>query len=97
MELEIERIRVFDVLHNALNGELTLVMSVSGGLLDLRDKTGAVVRYKFGDHFTLAPENDASAFRTHLLELRKQQEKTSGKKRRARSVSAVIKRFAKKR
>ncbi len=97
MELDLDRIRLFDVLHNSLNGELALVMSVSGALLDLRDKTGTIVRYKFGAHFSRAAEKDASEFRAHLLALRKKQVETSGKKRRRRTVSSVINRFAKKR
>lgn len=95
--MELDDIRLFDVLVNTLNGELAVVMSVSGGLLDLRDKTGAVARFKFGEHFARASESEASAFRSALLHLRKKQREESGKKRRVRSVASVVKRFSKKR
>lgn len=95
--MELDDIRLFDVLVNTLNGELAVVMSVSSGHLDLRDKTGAVSRYKFGEHFALASDSEASAFRAALLLLRKKQREESGRKRRTRSVAAVVKRFSKKR
>ena len=97
MEIELDRIRVFDVLRNTLNGELAVVMSVSGGLLDMRVASGEVVRFKFGPHFERIPDDEAIAFRTALREKRKEQEKASGKKRRPRSVNALLKRLAKKR
>jgi hypothetical protein len=98
MPLELERVRVFDVLRNALTGELALVMSVIGGHLELRDKTGAVSRYKFGAHFSWASEDESIAFRAALRALRKEQEAAEGKKkRRPRSVAALLKRLAKKR
>ena len=96
VELELARIKVFDVLRNALNGEMTVVMQVSGDRLDLRDRGGAVARYKFGRHFTLVSGDDAVAFRAELQALRKrQQEERKGKKR--RTVQAFLNRLAKKR
>jgi len=97
MPLELENVRVFDVLRNALNGRLAVVMCVSGDRLDLRGEDGATVRYKFGEHFSRASEDEAIAFRAALRERRKEQEKSSGKKRRPRSVAALLKRLAKKR
>lgn len=97
MELELESVRVFDVLRNALNGELAVVMSVSGDRLEMRVASGELVRFKFGAHFTRASEDEAIAFRAALREKRKEQEKSSGKKRRPRSVNALLKRLSKKR
>ncbi len=98
LPIELENIRVFDVLHNALSGERAMVMSVSGDRLDLRDKTGAVARYKYGPHFSRVPADEAVAFRAALRETRKEQEKTAGKKKRPpRSVASLLRRLTKKR
>ncbi len=96
--MELENIRVFDVLRNALNGELAVVMSVSGDRLDLRVKTGETVRFKFGEHFTRVSDDEAVAFRAALRELRKQQETADGKKKKRspRSVAALLKRLSNK-
>lgn len=94
--MELENVRLFDVLVNSLNGELAVVMSVSGGLVDLRVKTGETVRFKWGEHFARASEAEASAFRAALLELRKKQRAAAGKKRSPRSVAALLKRLTKK-
>jgi hypothetical protein len=98
MALELERVRVFDVLRNALNGELALVMRVIGGNLELRDKTGSVASFKFGAHFSRAGEDESIAFRASLRALRKEQEAAGGKKRRrpVKSVDALLKRLGKK-
>lgn len=97
--MELENVRVFDVLRNALNGELAVVMSVSGDRLDLRTKTGETVRFKFGEHFTRVSDDEAVAFRAALRELRKQQETADGKKKKKRtprSVAALLKRLSNK-
>lgn len=99
MALELDRIRIFDVLRNDLTGELAVVMSVSGGLLDLRDKTGATARYKWGEHFSLAEHDQAVDFRAALREKRKADEAASGKKikkRTPRAVASLLKRLTKK-
>lgn len=93
-EIELENVRVFDVLRNSLNGELTVVMGVSGDRLDLRDKTGAVVRFKFGPHFTRVPHDQAVDFREAVRAVRKVQQQNAPKKR--RSVSGFLSRLAKK-
>ena len=97
MPLELQNVRIFDVLRNALNGELALVMSFSGSRLDLRVKTGDIIRYKFGPNFSRVPDHEAIEFRAALRALRKEQEKASGKKRRVRSLAAVLKSLKKKR
>lgn len=97
-ELELSSIRVFQVLRNALNGELALVMRVTGGNLELRDKTGAVASFKFGAHFSLAGEDESIAFRASLRALREEQEAAGGKKKRrpVKSVDALLRRLGKK-
>lgn len=97
MGIELENIRVFDVLINSLSGELAMVMSVSGSHLDLRDKTGATARYKYGPHFSRVAHDAAVDFRNALRELRKRQETAPRKKRTPRSVAALLKRLTKKR
>ena len=97
LPIELENIRVFDVLVNALSGELAMVMSVSGALLDLRGRDGEVTRFKYGPHFSRAPEDDAIAFRAAVRAARKAQEEASGRKRRKRSVSGLLRRLSKKR
>lgn len=94
--MELENVRIFDVLRNALSGELALVMAVSGNSLDMRVKTGEVVRFKFGPHFSRVGHDEAVDFRESVRALRKDQEKASGRKRRKRSVSALLKRLSKR-
>lgn len=96
LKLELKNVRILQVLRNSLNGELAIVMSISGDLLDLRDKTGAVVRYKFGPHFSVALEDEASDFRQMVAVVRRQQQ-TGKKKRKPLTAEAFLKRLAKKR
>ena len=96
MPMELARVRLFDVLRNSLTGELSVVMGLAGPLLELRDKTGTVTRFKFGPHFSRAPE-EAVEFRAALRALRKQAEAASGKKRRPRTAAALLRRLSKKR
>lgn len=95
--MELSNVRIFDVLVNSLNGELAMVMSVSGDRLDLRGKDGATATYKFGKHFARASEDEAISFRAAVRAARQAAEKASGKKRRPRSVNALLKRLSKKR
>ena len=97
MPMELARVRLFDVLRNSLTGELSVVMGLAGPLLELRDKTGTVTRFKFGPHFSRAPEEEAVEFRAALRALRKQAEAASGKKRRPRTAAALLRRLSKKR
>lgn len=97
MSIELNRIRLFDVLRNSLTGELAVVMGSAGPLLELRDKTGAVTRYKFGPHFSRVSEDESVEFRSALLALRKEREAASGKKRRPRTAAAMLRRLSKKR
>ena len=93
MKVELKSLRVFDVLRNSLNGELHIVMAVTNDLLDLRDKTGAVVRYKFGPNFTLVSGDEASDFRAQVHAERKRQQGT--KKRKPLTAETFLKRLAK--
>jgi hypothetical protein len=96
--IELSNVRVFDVLRNGLNGELGLVLSVSAGRLDMRDKTGAVTRYKFGKHFSRVEHDEAVAFRAQAHLAKKELEKNSGvKKKRSRTLTAFLNKLAKKR
>jgi hypothetical protein len=97
LPIELENIRVFDVLVNTLSGELAVVMSVSGSLLDLRGRDGEVSRFKYGPHFTRASEDEAIAFRAAVRAARKAKEEASGKKRRKTTVNGLLRRLAKKR
>lgn len=93
MPIELDRIRIFDVLRNSLNGELGLVMSVTGDHMELRDKTGAISRYKFGKQFAPVTDDEAIAFRAALRALRKAQ---PPEKKRKRTLSAFLNKLAKR-
>jgi|SRR5579883_1068255 len=96
-DLELENVRVFDVLKSSLNGELLVVMSISGDRIDMRDKTGAVARYKFGKHFSRVPDDQAVDFRELVREARKRREQAEGKKkRRPRTASAFLNKLKKR-
>jgi hypothetical protein len=94
-ELKLSQVKVFAVLRNALNGELGVVMSVSGDRIDLKDKTGAVSRFKFGKHFSLADHDEAVDFRAAARAASKGN--APQKKRRPRTLQALLNRLAKKR
>ncbi len=96
--IELNNVKVFDVLKSSLNGELGLVLCVSGDRLDIRDKTGMVARYKFGKHFMRVEQDEAVEFRALVREARKEREKAEGKKKkRSRTVSAFLNKLARKR
>lgn len=97
-ELELESVKVFDVLKSSLNGELLVVMSISGDRIDMRDKTGAVARYKFGKHFSKVDDDLAVDFRNLVREARKTREQAEGKKkkRRPRTASAFLNKLKKR-
>jgi hypothetical protein len=96
--IELQNVQVFDVLKNALNGELGLVLCVSGDRLDMRDKTGMVSRYKFGKHFHRVPQDQAVEFRARVRAARKELEKNGEvKPKRSRTVSAFLNKLARKR
>lgn len=97
-DLELDNVRVFDVLKCSLNGELGVVLSISGDRLDMRDKTGAVARYKFGKHFSRVSQEEAVDFRELVREARKLRQEAEGKKkRRPRTASAFLNKLKKKR
>lgn len=90
---ELERIRIFDVLRNTLSGELGVVMRVSGDNLELRGKTGAIGRFKFGEHFVLVEGDEAVDFRAAAREAAKKLQ--AGKPRRRRTVAGFLNRLKK--
>ena len=63
LPIELSNIRVFDVLRNALSSELGSVVGVEGDKIDLVVGTGAIVRFKYGAHFSRVGEDEAIAFR----------------------------------
>jgi len=96
--IELNHVKVFDVLKNALSGELGLVLCVSGDRLDMRDRSGSVSRYKFGKHFTRVAHDEAVEFRALVRAARKDLEKKGElKPKRSRTVSAFLNKLARKR
>ena len=72
LPIELNNVRVFDVLRNALSGELGAVVGVEGDKLDLVTKSGAIVRFKYGLHFSRVTEDEAIAFRALTQALRRE-------------------------
>jgi hypothetical protein len=72
LPIELKNVRVFDVLVNALNGELGAVVGVEGDKIDLVTRTGAIVRFKHGPHFSRVSEDEAVAFRALTQSLRRE-------------------------
>jgi hypothetical protein len=70
--IELNNVRVFDVLRNALSGELGAVVGVEGDKIDMVVKTGAIVRFKYGDHLSRVSEDEAIAFRALTQALRRE-------------------------
>ena len=80
--IELSNIRLFDVLRNALSGELGSVMGVVGDKLDLVEKTGVIVRYKYGEHFSRVADGEAVSFRAEIQALRRARALANPKKKR---------------
>jgi hypothetical protein len=72
LPIELNNVRVFDVLRNALSGELGAVVGVEGDKIDMVIKTGAIVRFKYGDHLSRVCEDEAIAFRALTQALRRE-------------------------
>jgi hypothetical protein len=70
--IELENVRLFDVLRNELSGELGSVLGVEGDKIALKLKTGEIARFKHGEHFLRVSEDEAIAFRAVIAELRRQ-------------------------
>ncbi|MBI5245626.1 MAG: hypothetical protein HY923_00470 [Elusimicrobia bacterium] len=70
--IELENVRLFDVLRNALSGELGIVMGVEGDKIAMKIKSGEIVRFKHGEHLSRVSEDEAIAFRAVIAELRRQ-------------------------
>jgi hypothetical protein len=100
LPIELNNVRVFDVLRNALSGELGAVVGVEGDKIDMVIKTGAIVRFKYGEHLSRVSEDEAIAFRAHTQALRRERLASSPKKRRkpsARKPAAPKRRNARRR
>lgn len=76
-------VRLFDVLRNARNGELGVVMGFAEDKVDLAMKTGELVRFKLDGSFERAAEDEAIAFRAAVQTLRRERAKAKPKRRRA--------------
>ena len=94
LPIELKNVRVFDVLVNALNGELGAVVGVEGDKLDLVTRTGVIVRFKHGPHFSRVSEDEAIAFRALTQSLRR--ERLLAHPRRKKPVRAPSVRRAKR-
>jgi hypothetical protein len=90
--LELKEVRIFDVLRNALNGELGAVAGVEGDKLALVIKTGEIVRFKHGPHFSRVTEDEAIAFRALTQSLRRERLLAEPRKRRRKTAIAAPKR-----
>lgn len=83
LPIELSNIRVFDVLRNALSAELGAVVGVEGDKIDLVLSTGAIVRFKYGGHFSRVSEDEAIAFRALTQSLRRERLKANPRRRKA--------------
>ena len=72
LPIELNNVRVFDVLRNALSGELGAVVGVEGDKIDMVIKTGAIVRFKYGEHLSRVADDEAIAFRALTQSLRRE-------------------------
>jgi len=70
--IELENVRLFDVLKNTLSGELGIVMGVEGDKIVMKVKSGELCRFKHGEHLFRVSEDEAVAFRAVIAELRRQ-------------------------
>ena len=81
LPIELSNIKLFDVLRNSLNGELGSVLGVEGDKIDLVVKSGAIVRYKYGENFSRVCEDEAIAFRALISALRRERRRAGPPKR----------------
>jgi hypothetical protein len=91
LPIELANVRVFDVLRNALSGELGTVAGVVGDKLDLVMGTGAIMRFKYGTHFTRVSEDEAIEFRAKIQALRRERLLAAPRKRRRKESPPPIK------
>lgn len=97
LPIELENVRVFDVLRNALSLELGVVVGVVGDKVDLVDKTGAIVRFKLAASFTRVCEDEAIAFRALTQALRRERLRANPRKKKPNRKPAAKKRRSAKR
>ncbi len=72
LPIELSNVRLFDVLRNALNNELGIVLGVEGDKIVFKLKSGEIARFKYGGHFSRVSEDEAIAFRAEIQALRRQ-------------------------
>ncbi|UPT74784.1 MAG: hypothetical protein M0D55_03430 [Elusimicrobiota bacterium] len=97
--IELENVRLFDVLRNSLSGELGVVLGVEGDKIALKLKTGEIARFKHGEHIYRVSEDEAVAFRAVIAEQRRQASLLKPRKRgslRKPAPKAKAKKAAKK-
>lgn len=82
LPIELSNIRIFDVLRNSLNSELGAVVGVEGDKIALVVRTGEIVRFKYGSHFSRVGEEEARAFRALTQALRREKLKAKPRRRR---------------
>jgi hypothetical protein len=89
LPIELNNVRVFDVLRNALSGELGAVVGVVGDKIDLVTGAGAIVRFKYGAHFTRVAEDEAIAFRAKTQALRRERLLAAPRKRKRKTAAPI--------
>ena len=82
-------VRLFDVLKNSVSGELGSVIGVEGDKVDLVILSGAIVRFKYGEHFAHVPHDEAVAFRAEIQAMRRAKLAARPKKSRKRKTTKV--------
>lgn len=80
--IELENVRVFDVLRSLATGELGVVMGVVGDKVDLVDKSGVVARFKLAASFVRVSEDEAIAFRALTQAARRERLKANPRRKR---------------
>jgi hypothetical protein len=81
LPIELENVRVFDVLRSLVTSELGVVMGVAGDKVDLVDKTGVVSRFRLGAAFVRVSEDEAIAFRAVTQAARRERLKANPRRK----------------
>ena len=90
LPIELKNVRVFDVLRNALSGELGAVVGVVGDKLDLVTNTGVIVRFKYGHHFSRVSQEEAIQFRALTQAMRRERLLAKPRKRPRKTAPPIV-------
>lgn len=94
--IELENVRLFDVLRNTLSGAVGTVMGIAGDKLDLKGEDGAIMRFKHGEHFVRVGDEEAVAFREAQQAKRRELALANPKKKRKAVAPSKMKSRAKR-